>query len=181
MISQNEQYNTFVNEFSTILYNLKMDKPFSNYIFLCIGSDKIIGDSYGPLVGQKLKENLKNMYNNIEVYGTLDKTISAINIEKNIEKIYYTYKSPCIIAIDSALGTQEKIGKIYVSNQKLECGKGLGKRSVLVGDISIKGVVGKDYKIQRYNMSSLQNASLGEVIKLADVTAMGIYNTIKFR
>jgi putative sporulation protein YyaC len=171
MLSQNEQYNTFVSEFSTTLYNLKMDVPYSNYIFLCIGSDKIIGDSYGPLVGQKLKENLKNMYNNIEVYGTLDEPISAINIEKNIKQIYDIYKSPCIIAIDSALGAQEKIGKIYVSNKKMECGRGVGKKSIFVGDISIKGVVGKDYKMQRYNISTLQNASLGAVIKLADVTA----------
>jgi putative sporulation protein YyaC len=172
MLSQNEQYNTFVNEFSTILYNLKMDTPYSNYIFLCIGSNKIIGDTYGPLVGQKLKENLKNMYNNIEVYGTLDEPISAINIEQCVKQIYDIYKNPCIIAIDSALGTQEKIGKIYVSNKKLECGRGVGKRSILVGDISIKGVVGKDYKTQRYNMSTLQNTSLGEVMKLAEVTSM---------
>ncbi len=171
MISQNEKYNNFVNEFSSILYNLKMDIPFSDYIFLCVGSDKIIGDSYGPLVGEKLKEAFHNKYHNIEVYGTLEAPVSAINLEQKVKEIYNRYQHPCIIAIDSALGAQDKIGSILVSNTKMQCGKGAGKKMVFVGDISIKGVVAKDYKIPKYNFSTLQNTPLGGVIKLANITA----------
>lgn len=181
MLSQNEKYNNFVNEFSSKLYNLNSDVPYSNYIFLCVGSDKIIGDSYGPLVGEKLKRNFKNMYNNIEVYGTLEDPVSAVNLEKKVEEIYKQYKHPCIIAIDSALGAQDKIGTIFVSNSKMQCGKGTNKKMLYVGDISIKGIVGKDYKIPKYNFSCLQNTPLGEVMKLADITSDGIYNAIKYR
>lgn len=171
MLSQSERYNNFVNEFSSILYNLKMDIPFSDYIFLCIGSDKIIGDSYGPLVGQKLKESFKNMYNNIKVYGTLDEPISAINLEKKIAEIYKKYQHPCIIAIDSAFGREDKIGSIFVSDTKMQCGKGTGKNMVKVGDISIKGIVAKDLKMPRCNFSSLQNIPLGSILRLSTITA----------
>lgn len=181
MLSQNEKYNNFVNEFSGKLYNLNSDIPYSNYIFLCVGSDKIIGDSYGPLVGEKLKKNFKNMYHNIEVYGTLEEPVSAVNLEKKVEEIYRKYKHPCIIAIDSALGSQDKIGTIFVSNSKMQCGKGTNKKMIYVGDISIKGIVGKDYKLPKYNFSCLQNIPLGEVMKLADITSDGIYNAIKYR
>ncbi len=171
MLSQNEQYNNFVNEFSSILYNMKIEIPFSDYIFLCVGSDKIIGDSYGPLVGEKLKESFKNMYNNIEVYGTLEEPISAINLEKTVTQIYKKYQHPCMIAIDSAFGREDKVGTILVSDSKMQCGKGTGKNMIKIGDISIKAVVAKDLKMPRYNFSNLQNTSLGSIMKLADITA----------
>lgn len=160
MLSQDEKYNKFVNDFSNILYNLKTEEPYTDYLFLCVGSDKITGDCYGPLVGQKLKEGFKNTYKNIQVYGTLDEPISAINLEQTINRIYKTYQNPCIIAIDSALGTQDSIGKILVTNTKMKCGKGTNKKLISIGDISIRGVVAKDYKIPKYNFSSLQNTRI---------------------
>lgn len=160
MLSSDEKYNKFVNDFSNILYNLKTEKPYSDYLFLCIGSDKITGDCYGPLVGQKLKEGFKNTYQNIQIYGTLDEPISAMNLEQTVNKIYKNYINPCIIAIDSALGTQDNIGKILVDNTKIKCGKGTNKKLISIGDISIRGVVAKDYKIPKYNFSSLQNTRI---------------------
>ncbi len=160
MLSQDEKYNKFVNDFSDILYNLKTEDPYTDYLFLCVGSDKITGDCYGPIVGQKLKEGFKNTYQNIHVYGTLDEPISAINLESVVNKIYNTYSNPCIIAIDSALGTQNNLGKILVTNKKIQCGKGTNKKLIPIGDISIRGVVAKDYKIPKYNFSSLQNTRI---------------------
>lgn len=111
-------------------------------------------------MGQKLKEGFKNTYQNIHVYGTLDEPISAINLESVVNKIYNTYSNPCIIAIDSALGTQNNLGKILVTNKKIQCGKGTNKKLIPIGDISIRGVVAKDYKIPKYNFSSLQNTRI---------------------
>lgn len=160
MLSRDEKYNKFVNEFSDILYNLKTEEPYSDYLFLCVGSDKITGDCYGPLVGQKLKEGFKDTFKNIHVYGTLDEPISAINLEQAVNKIYKTYQNPCIIAIDSALGAQDNIGEILVTDKKMQCGKGTNKKLISIGDISIKGIVAKDYKIPKYNFSSLQNTRI---------------------
>ena len=50
MLAANDIYNNFVNDFSTKIYNLRNDKVFSDYIFLCVDSDKITGDAFGPLV-----------------------------------------------------------------------------------------------------------------------------------
>ena len=49
-----EQYTNFVNEFSNVLCDLTKGKCFSEVICLCIGSDRVIGDSFGPMVGEKL-------------------------------------------------------------------------------------------------------------------------------
>ena len=68
MLTRDIVFNNFVNEFSSKIYNLKNDKPYTDYIFLCVGSDKITGDSFGPIVGEKLKKLFKNFYNNIKYY-----------------------------------------------------------------------------------------------------------------
>lgn len=181
MLGKEDVLNNFISDFSTKIYNLKSDEPFSDYIFLCVGSDKITGDAFGPLVGDKLQKLFKNYYNNIVVVGTLESTVSATNLDKNIKEIYRKYKKPCIIAIDSALSSKEDIGKIIVSDTKMKLGKGTNKNIMAVGDISIKGIVAQDYKIARYNFSILQNTSLNLVIKLADITSEGIYNVVKYR
>lgn len=181
MLIADEVYNTFVNEFSSKIYNLKSDIPFSNYIFLCVGSDKITGDAFGPIVGDNLEKLLKKFYNNIKVIGTLEKPVSGINLEEQVNKIYQSYKNPCIIAIDAALSKKEDIGKIIVTNTKMKFAKGVGKKNIEVGDISIKGIVAKDYKIPKYNFNELQNTSLNIVMKLAKTTSDGIYNVIKYR
>ena len=181
MLLEEERYNNFISDFSTKMYNLKSNPPFSDYIFLCIGSDRVTGDAFGPLVGDKLQKMFKNYYNNIIVIGSLENPISATNLQKEIEKIYRDYKNPCIIAIDSALSSKEQIGKLIVTDTKLNAGKGLNKKVIPIGDIGIKAVVAKDYKFAKYNFSSLANTSLNLVMKLANTTADGIYTVIKYK
>ena len=174
-------YNNFVNDFTNQIYNLKNEKPYSHYIFLCVGSDKITGDSYGPIVGEKLEKLLKNYYNNIKIIGTLENPVSGINLEKEIEKIYTLYENPCIIAIDAALSKEEDLGKIIVTNSKMKFGKSTNRKTIEIGEISIKGIVAKDYKIPKYNFNELQTTSLNLVMKLATITSDGIYNVIKYK
>lgn len=181
MLASDEIYSIFVNDFSNTIYNLKSDIQFSDYIFLCVGSDKITGDSFGPIVGSNLEKSFKNFYNNIKVVGTLENPISGINLENAVKKIYNTYERPCIIAVDAALSKKEDIGKIVVSNSKMRFGKGTNKKIMQIGDISIKGVVAKDCKIPKYNFNELQTTSLNIVLKLANITSDGIYNVIKYR
>lgn len=181
MLSKEQLYNDFVSDFSTILYNLKSEDPFSDFVFLCVGSDRITGDAFGPIVGDKLQKLFKNYYHNIEVVGTLDNPVSAVNIEKELETIKKKYENPCIIAIDSALATKEQIGKIFVSEGTMKLGAGTNKRIQSIGDISIKGVVSKDYKFPNYNFNGLQSTPLGLVMRLANTTADGIYQVIKYR
>ncbi len=62
----------------------------------------------------------------------------------------------------------------------MHLGKGLNKNIAFVGDISIKGVVAKDLKLAKYNLKLLQNTPLSLVISLANSTANGIYEVIKY-
>lgn len=181
MLVGDSVYNGFVNDFSNRIYNLRSDVPFSDYIFLCVGSDRITGDAFGPLVGDNLKKAFKNFYNNIRVVGTLENPVSGVNLEKTVRRIYDTYKNPCIIAVDAALSGKEDVGKIVVTNSKMKFGKGTNKKMLEVGDVSIKGIVGRDYKVSKYNFRELQNVSLNVVMRLAGITSDGIYNVIKYK
>lgn len=155
---------------------IKEQNNISNLVFLCIGTDRMTGDAFGPLVGSKIKEKLEKY--NINVYGTLDKNVCWTNIGETIEKIYSKYSKPCIIAVDSALSKKENIGKIIVSKEKMHIGGGLNKKKIEVGDISIKAVVGSDLKIPEHNFYALQNVSLNEVMKMVNTVSNGIFHAL---
>ena len=164
--------NKLTRELSKYIYEEKIKNNCIEFVFLCIGTDKIIGDSFGPLVGTKLQKLLEkyNIYN-INVYGTLNENICYTNIKQTLKEIKMKHKNVCIIIIDAALSNEENIGKIIVEKEKLILGKGLNKNKIEVGDISIKAVVGKNYKLSKYNFYSLQNISLNVVIKLSEIVA----------
>ena len=90
------------------------------------------------------------------------------------------HKKACIIVIDAALSKKENIGEIYISKKATMLGKGLHKNQVQIGDISIKAVVGKDYKIPKYNFQILQNVSLNFVMQLADNLVEEIMEYIQY-
>lgn len=169
----------FINKFSKYLYEER--KKYFETVFLCIGTDRVIGDSLGPLVGTMLQEKLEK-YNffNITIYGTLQENICYTNIQNTLKIINQKHKNACIVVIDAALSHEDNIGKIFITREKMVLGKGLCKDKVEVGDISIKAVVGKNYKLSKYNFSSLQNISLNVVIRLAQLISDGIYETIKY-
>lgn len=169
----------FIKQFSKYLYEER--KKYFEIVFLCIGTDRIIGDSLGPLVGTILKDKLEK-YNifNITIYGNLKENICYTNIKEILKRINKEHKNACIIVIDAALSNENNIGKIFVNREKMILGKGLNKVKVEVGDISIKAVVGKNYKLSNYNFSSLQNISLNVVLRLAHLIAESIYEVIKY-
>ena len=48
-------------------------------VLLCIGSDRVTGDSLGPMVGSALEERYKK---SIPVFGTLKMPVHALNLEE---------------------------------------------------------------------------------------------------
>lgn len=171
----------FTEDFAIKLYKEKLKNNFSQIVFLCVGTDRIIGDCIGPLVGSRLMELFKD-YNifNINIYGSLQENINYINIKNVINKIQSYHSNACVIVVDAALSKKENIGKIFVSNSKTVLGKGINKNKIEIGDISIKAVVGKDFKMSRYNFKNLQATSLGFVMNLSQTVADGIFNVIKY-
>ena len=51
-------YEQFVIDFGSRFYRLNLKNNFTDIIFICVGSNKITGDSLGPIVGAKLKQKL---------------------------------------------------------------------------------------------------------------------------
>lgn len=171
----------FIYDFSNTICNLTENKIYSNIIFLCVGTDKMLADAFGPIVGNKLKRLFEGK-NNIDIVGNLGNTVCDSNIEEVLEEIKRGYINPFIVAVDSALScNEENVGKIVVGEGGIVLGKGLGKEKFHVGDMNIKGVVAKDMENVKQNLLNLRNINLGFVIDMADIVADGIYNSIEIQ
>lgn len=171
----------FSSDFAISLYEQRKKIEYSYLTFLCIGSHKIPGDSFGPMVGSKLSLLCKQYpFFPIKIYGTLEENMHYQNIQNFLLKKQSLLAKSCIIVIDAALSKKDCIGKIFVDNEKTVLGSSLGKNKLELGDISIKAVVGKDFKIPQYNFKTLQNVSFPTVIALSDIVANGIFEVIKY-
>lgn len=106
-------------------------------VFLCIGSDRYVGDSLGPLVGTLLRESHVPYH----VYGTLKEPVHAFNLKDMLKDINKQLKKPLIISIDACLGEKSQVGYITFNKGPLAPGSALEKILPKVGDYHIKGVV----------------------------------------
>lgn len=154
---------------SLIECNPKNKKP----IFVCIGSDLVLGDSLGPLVGTFLKKKGVESY----VYGTLNFPITAKEIEYVRTYLKQMHPSSIIIAIDAAIGSADDVGLIKVANKGLKPGLGVDKNLGMVGDNSIIGVVaGKS--LQNYNLFNMTRLNL--IYKMSEQISEGIKKYVDF-
>ncbi len=178
-MKKRETYVKFVNDLEKIICKSTVNQKYTSIVFLCIGTDRITGDSFGPLVGY----NLKNLYSNnkiVKIVGDLENTVQSNNIEEKYNQIMNTYKKPFIISVDSALSSQDNIGKIIVEEGGIELGSGLNKSNMVIGDMSIKGIVARNTNNSRCNFAMLQNTHLNLIVNMVEVVAIGIYNTFEF-
>ena len=155
-------------EFSKILRNLinknyKKEK-YDIISIICIGTDRVIGDSLGPMVGYKLN-NIA--YPNVYVYGTLSSPVHAKNLNQYIDKLKNTF----VIAVDASVGIDEHIGYVIIEEGGILPGAGVDKILPEVGDISITGIVNSSGESV---FLELQNTRLNIVMKMADIISTGI-------
>lgn len=144
-------------------YNSKKRKP----IFICVGSDLVLGDSLGPLVGTFLKRKRVSSY----VYGTLNYPITAREIEYAKKHLKQMHPDCITIAIDAAVGSADDIGLIKIANRGLKPGLGVDKNLGVIGDISIIGIISeKSHK--NYSLYNLTRLNL--VYKMAEQISDGI-------
>lgn len=107
-------------------------------LFLCIGSDRHILDSFGPLTGSLLRDKMPDL----NVYGTLQEPLHARNLVSSLNNIYRLYPACLEIAIDASVGNDSDLGFIRLRQGPLLPGKALSKRLPPIGHLSITGVVG---------------------------------------
>lgn len=139
-------------------YDISIEKYLKNFfsieqekLIICVGTDRIIIDCLGPLIGTKLKE--RNI--DIKVFGTLNDPIHAINIEEQIKKIKQQYPNHSILAIDAAVGEFEKIGYIRIKDCGVFPGKGTGKDIEEIGDISIIGIIEHSELVDNFGINNV--------------------------
>jgi len=142
-------------------------------IFLCIGTDRCTGDSLGPLVGYHLKSCIPK--GNFYIYGTLENPVHSKNLESIIDKLYYTFENPYIVAIDASLGKVKNIGKVFIDKKPLQPGLALNKNLPPIGDLSITGIVNIG---GNFEFLVLQNTRLYVVMNLVETIYRGIFHFI---
>ena len=124
------------------MINKKLLKQLNDFVptdkeicYVNIGTPKLICDTLAPLFGTLIKE--KGI--DIEVYGTLDAPLHALNLE--VFNSFISTKDKFIIAIDSCMGCDTNVkGEIYAKCCPIYPGKGVGKKLTPIGDISIIGI-----------------------------------------
>lgn len=172
MIKQREKYNMFVNDLKS-----KMNNKDKVIIFLCIGTNKVTGDSLGPIVGTNLQKMLKGN-KRIKVFGNMNNPINALNIKENIDYINKMYMDKYIIVIDSAVSDKNLIGEIFITRNKTILGNGINNKISEIGDISIKCSVCKDEYSSVNNFKSLQNVPKRFIKNLANIVSIGICEVV---
>ncbi|MFU2363073.1 MAG: DUF1256 domain-containing protein [Clostridiales bacterium] len=136
-----------------------------DYTFVCIGTNRIISDSFGPRVGKKLKQVFyKN--ENINVYGTMENPIHLKNVEYFLKKIENKNQ---IILIDSAIGRKEDIGNTYVNRGGMEIGKAFNHSIYIPANINIKTVIGAKEYMPNYSIYQIEQIANKVAYKIVQI------------
>jgi putative sporulation protein YyaC len=142
-------------------------------IFLCIGSDRSTGDSFGPFVGTMLKENKFPHH----VYGTIAEPVHALNLEVVLKEIRNRFTEPTIFGVDACLGDIHQIGSILLKEGPLIPGCAINNFLPEVGNYHLKAVV--NFLDSNSPVSSLNTTRLDTVLDLAKITSTIILNSAK--
>jgi putative sporulation protein YyaC len=169
----NQKSHSASLEFGRKLYDLirSSDKFGSDLVFLCIGSDRVTGDSLGPLVGHQL---VKTAHAGTWIYGTLDYPVHALNLDETWEYISQAHPNAIVIAIDASLGSKKHQGYITLGSGPLYPGAGVQKNLRAVGDIFITGIINISGALEYL---VLQTTRLSTVMNMADCISLGIGHT----
>lgn len=116
-----------------VLKEIKELSKEEEVVIVCIGTDKHVMDSLGPMVGSMLEKY------HIKTYGNLNNPITAINVEEVKEEVERVHMDSIIIAIDIAVTVRPELDKkIHVRRGGIKPGTGVGITNLSpVGDYSI--------------------------------------------
>lgn len=128
---------------------------FNDYVIVCIGSAKVLLDSLGPAIGDKLISECRNA----KVIGTSKEPCNALTLKHlalKIEELSVRYK---ILAIDASIGSdRNRIGKVTFKTDAVNPRAGYETNSLPpIGDFAITGVT-----LERPNKRLLHNSQLME-------------------
>ena len=154
----------FAVNLNQLIAEAMAEKQKAGVIFLCIGTDRSTGDSLGPLIGHKLRD-LGQKNERVQVVGTLDCPVHAMNLEQAIFMVRRCYPDHVIVAVDASVGRSEHVGCVTLGKGALRPGLGVCKELQAVGDIFITGIVGG---CGSCDPLMLQSVRLSVVMRMAD-------------
>lgn len=168
-ISEEESRKVFEDSLEGLLKR-KLKKG-QQLIILCIGSDYIVGDCLGPLVGYRINSR----HPCLTVYGDIDHTVHSANLIEIVEDINEKYENPFIIAIDSALCLDRlQVGNVRLWDGGLSPGIAFEKKLPHVGHVSITGITNFKSSFEKF----IQTTRMSLVVRLADFIETGLINTL---
>lgn len=138
-------------------------------VILCVGSDLAIGDSLGPLTGTLLRRSRSPLP--CYLYGTLRSPVTAKETGYLNEFLSRTHPDSKVIAIDAAVGEENELGLIRITDSPLRPGSGANKRLSPIGDISVLGIVGRK---SGFSYSSLKLTRLNIVYSMAEMISRAV-------
>ena len=148
-------------------------------VLLCIGTDRITGDSLGPIIGHNLLKSRvlgKRAEGSPLIYGTLENPVHAKNLSSMLKDIYSWHNKPLIVAVDASLGRPQSVGFITIGAGALKPGAGIKNDLPDVGDVYVTGIVNSSGES---NLATLQNTRLSLVVRLADVITKGFVRALR--
>ncbi len=152
-----------------ILSNLVINQL--EIVVLCVGTDRVSGDSLGPLVGTLLIEECRYA----KVYGTLRDPVHAQNLSETMAVIQRNHPEAFIIAVDACLGKAANVEKIAFLNKPLKPGMGVNKDLPEVGNVNIQGIVNVGGFLPQL---VIQNTRMNTIYNMAKIIAATLAQTI---
>ena len=151
---------------------LRETPPACRPVILCIGTDRVTGDSVGPITGTLLQSY--GACKKIAVYGTLEWPVHALNLEPVYQGIQKRHPRSPILAVDASLGIKQHLEYITLGRGSLLPGAGVNKNLGAVGDFYITGIVNTPLPEAQ---ASLSNTRLSSVMRISCCIAHGILQT----
>lgn len=141
-------------------------------VILCIGSDKIAGDSVGPIVGDILKNRLNAR---CFVYGATGKSVNGRNVQDFLELIKCAHPESPVIAVDSCLSKEAEKPFVAVVSGGVNPKRAITGIENPAGDVGVLGAVEKPSDDP---LKTLMAVSWDKVQKTSVKIAIALYKAL---
>lgn len=135
-------------------------------VVLCLGTNKVLDDALGPMVGSMLKK----MHYDGFVYGTIDAPICSTNLLPALAFLKATHKNKKLLIVDASTTSHlERIGKIVLAQEYKPFNETLYSMNV-EADYFLFGVCSLHHK----NFKTLYNAKFSIIHKICKTICYGM-------
>lgn len=137
-------------------------------VFAFIGTQYVLYDKLGPLVGSMVKNSMPTP---CYMYGEAGRNIHALNLIEAMRFIRIMHPENKLVVVDAATGHESEVGQIQLFSDGIVPASATNLNLKKVGDIGILGVVIKRGDMGFFSSYS-QKAAL--IDKTAQVIAQGL-------